>query len=66
MSTEAARAASRRYQQKNKDKAGLWGTQFWRKESERFDEVIKAHNMNRADLIRWGIEKLSNQQGDVQ
>jgi hypothetical protein len=61
MKTEAQKAANRRYNQKIKDQITTWGSRFWRTDMERFNDVLKAHNMSRADFIRWAVDKLESE-----
>jgi hypothetical protein len=37
------------------------GPKFKKEEIAKIDEVLKAHNMNKAEFIRWAVDKLENE-----
>lgn len=53
----AQQAADKRYQEKNKGKFVSWGTKFSAEEIKRIDSVIKTSGKNRAEFLRWAVEK---------
>lgn len=58
MRSEAQKRADKKYRDAHKDESMKWGTRLKIAEAAEFDELLRQHNMTRANFVRWAIEEL--------
>jgi len=58
MRSEAQKAADRKYREAHKNESVKWGTRLKADEAAAYDELLRQHEMTRADFVRWAIEEL--------
>lgn len=56
--SEAQKAADKRYAETHKGNFITWTTKLKPDEAAKIDNIIKAHNMTRADFLRWAAENI--------
>ena len=61
--SDAQKAADKRYAEKIKDQHRHFGVNLRLDEYERITAALDAAGISKADFLRWGLEKLLEEQG---
>ncbi len=59
--SEAQKAADKRYRETHKNESIKWATWLKPEEASEINETIKSSGMNKAQFLRWAVEKYKEQ-----